>query len=77
MVRPPDGIERRVMPWKPSHPAMTSQVTTCRSPRRSVYDNTGCAESSPLTAVPLTSNSSAAPAAVRAAIRSFTISVCA
>ena len=67
----------RQIPWKPSQPAITSQRTSCRVPSAAVYDSTGSSVSRPDTSVPVTSNSSRAPAACRAAIRSFTTSVCA
>jgi hypothetical protein len=68
-------MESRQMPWKPSQPAIASQLTSCRVPAASVKRSTGRSVSSSATSVPETSNSILAPAASLARIRSLTISV--
>jgi hypothetical protein len=71
----PAGMESRQTPWNPSHPAIASQLTSCRTPAASLKRSTGRSVSSSATSVPETSNSILAPAASLAWNRSLTISV--
>jgi|GEM_PF-6252890 hypothetical protein len=74
-VSRPAGIASRQMPWKPSQPAIASQLTSCLVPAESVKRSTGRSSSRSATSVSETSNSILAPAASLACIRSLTISV--
>ena len=71
------GMSGRQIPWKPSHPAITSQDTWWETPDESTYESTGRSDSTPDTATSEAENSMTPPSASRAAIRSLTISVCA
>ena len=76
-VSRPAGTARRQIPWKPSQPAIASQLTSRLVPSALVYRRTGASVSRSSTSVPFTSNSTWPPAASRASMRSFTTSVCA